>query len=126
MVASVRSVNLDNVKRLVEAVRIGDGFDMEKILRAASDIGGYAPETNPCYEADSRKEVADDSERFEWVARWLGLKEPEAEILFNLREQPYMPSDITRERLLAVLDAIGKGEPVDRDIWARNDPERNR
>ena len=40
MVASVRSVNLDNVKRLVEAVRIGDGFDMEKILRAASDIGG--------------------------------------------------------------------------------------
>ena len=37
-----------------------------------------------------------------------------------------MPSDITRERLLAVLDAIGKGELVDRDIWARNDPERNR
>ena len=126
MVASVRSVNLDNVKRLVEAVRIGDGFDMEKILRAASDIGGYAPETNPRYESNGRAGEADDIERFEWVARWLGLKEPEAEILFNLSEQPYMPSDITRERLLAVLDAIGKGEPVDRDIWARNDPERNR
>ena len=41
MTASVRSVNVDNVKRPVEAVRIGDGFDMEKILRAASDIGGY-------------------------------------------------------------------------------------
>ena len=46
MPASVRSVNVDNVKRLMEAVRIGDGFDMEKILRAASDIGGYGPETN--------------------------------------------------------------------------------
>ena len=57
MTASVRSVNLDNVKRLVEAVRIGDGFDMDKILRAASDIGGYAPETDPRYEPDCRKGV---------------------------------------------------------------------
>ena len=80
MTASVRSVNVDHVKRLVEAVRIGDGFDMEKILRAASDIGGYAPETNPRYEPDGRKEASDDIERFEWVARWLGLKEPEAEV----------------------------------------------
>ena len=55
-----------------------------------------------------------------------GLKEPEAEVLFNPGGQPYTPSDITREHLLAVLDAIGKGEPVDRNIWARNDPERNR
>ena len=46
MTASVRSVNVDSVNRLVEAVRIADGFDMEKILRAASDIGGYAPETD--------------------------------------------------------------------------------
>ena len=126
MTASVRSVNVDNVKRLAKAVRIGDGFDMDKILRAASDIGGYAPETNPRYESDGRKESSDDIERFEWVARWLGLKEPEAEILFNPGGQPYTPSDITRGHLLAVLDAIGKGEPVDRDIWARNDPERNR
>ncbi len=126
MTASARSVNVDNVKRLAEAVRIGDGFDMEKILRAASDIGGYAQETNPRYESDGRKESSDDIERFEWVARWLGLKEPEAEVLFNPGGQPYTPSDITREHLLAVLDAIGKGEPVDRDIWARNDPERNR
>ena len=126
MVASVRSVNVDNVKRLVEAVRIGDGFDMEKILRAASDIGGYAPETNPRYEPDGRAGESDDIERFEWVARWLGLKEPEVEILFNLSGQPYSLSDITREHLLAVLEAICEGEPVDRDIWARNDPERNR
>ena len=126
MAASVRSVNVDNVKRLVEAVRIWEGFDMVTILRAASDIGGYAPETNPRYESDGRKESPDDIERFEWVARWLGLKEPEAEVLFNPGGQPYTPSDVTREHLLAVLDAIGKGEPVDRDIWARNDPERNR
>ena len=126
MTASARRVNVDSVNRLVEAVRIADGFDMEKILRAASDIGGYAPETNPRYESDGRKESSDDTERFEWVARWLGLKEPEGEVLFNPGGQPYTPSDITREHLLAVLDAIGKGEPVDRDIWARNDPERNR
>ena len=126
MVASVRSVNVDNVKRLVEAVRIGDGFDMDKILRAASDIGGYASETNPRYEADDRAVESDDIERFEWVARWMGLKEPETEVLFNLSGQPYTPSDITREHLLAVLEAICEGEPVDRDIWARNDPERNR
>ena len=122
MAASVRSVNVDNVSRLVEAIRIGDGFDMEKILRAASDIGGYAPEMNPRYKPDGRKEASDDIERFEWVARWLGLKEPEAEILFNLSGQPYMSSDITREHLLAVLQAICEGEPVDPDIWARNDP----
>ena len=126
MTASVRSVNVDNVKRLVEAVRIGDGFDMEKILRAAPDIGGYAPETNPRYEPDGRKEASDDIERFEWVARWLGLKEPEAEVLFNPDGQPYTPSDITREHLLAVLEAICEGEPVDRNIWVRSDPERNR
>ena len=125
MVASVRSVNVDNVKRLVEAVRIGNGFDMEKILRAASDIGGYAPETNtrtnPMVGGES-----DDIERFEWVARWLGLKEPEAEVLFNLSGQPYSPFDISREHLLTVLEAICEREPADRDIWARNDPERNR
>ena len=123
MVASVRSVNVDNVKRLVKAVRIGDGFDMVKILRAASDIGGYAPETNPRYEPDGRKESSDDIERFEWVARWLGLKEPEAEVLFNPDGQPYTPSDVTREHLLAVLEVICEGEPADRDIWVRNAPE---
>ena len=32
MTASVRSVNVDSVNGMVEAVRIGDGFDMEKIL----------------------------------------------------------------------------------------------
>ena len=77
MTASVRSVSVDNVKRLAEAVRIADGFDMDKILRAASDIGGYAPETNPRYERDGRAGASDAIERFEWTARWLGLKEPE-------------------------------------------------
>ena len=125
MTASVRSVNVDSVNRLVEAIRIADGFDMEKILRAASDIGGYAPETDPRYEPNCRAEEPDDSERFACVSRWLGLKEPEAEVLFNLGGQ-YAPSEITREHLLAVLDAIGEGAPVDRDIWARNDPERKR
>ena len=69
MTASVRSVNVDNVNWATEAVRIGDGFDMEKILRAASDIGGYAPETNPHYEPDDRMGESDDIERFEWVSR---------------------------------------------------------
>ena len=126
MPASVRSVNVDNVKRLMEAVRIWEGFDMVKILRAASDIGGYAPETSPRYEPDGRKEAFNAIERFEWTARWLGLKEPEAEILFNLSGQPYTPSDITQEHLLAVLKAICGGDPVDRNIWVRNDPERTR
>ena len=78
MTSAVRSVNVGHVNRLVEAVRIGGEFSMEKLLRVASDIEGYTP------------------------------------------------SGITREHLLAVLEAIREGEPVDRDIWARNDPERNR
>ena len=73
-----------------------------------------------------RKEASDDIERFEWVARWLGLKEPEAEIQFNPGGQPYTHSDITREHLLTVLEAICEGAPVNRDIWVRNDPEQNR
>ena len=73
MAVSVRSVNVDNVKRLAEGVRIGDGFDIEKILRAASDIGGYAPDTNARYESAGRPGESDDIERFDWVARWLGL-----------------------------------------------------
>ena len=121
----MRSVNVGNVSQLVEAIRVGAVFDMEKILRVASDIGGYAPETNPRYEPDGRAVESDGIERFEWVARWLGLKEPEAEVLFNPGEQ-YARSDITREHLLAVLEAICEGEPVDRDIWVRYDPERNR
>ena len=97
---------------------------MEKLLRVASDIGGYTPETDSRYKPDGR--TGDDIERFEWVARWLGLKEPEAEVLFDLGGPRYTPSDITREHLLAVLEAIREGEPVDRDIWIKNDPERNR
>ena len=55
-----------------------------------------------------------------------GLKDPEAEVLFDLGKPLYTASDITRAHLLAVLEAIREGEPVDRDIWARNDPDRNR
>ena len=58
--------------------------------------------------------------------RWLGLKDPEVEALFDLGKPLYTPSGITREHLLAVLEAIRECEPVDRDIWARHDPDRDR
>ena len=99
---------------------------MGKFLRVASDIGGYSPETDPRYQPDGRTGEADDIERFQWVSRWLGLKEPEAEVLFDLGGPRYTPSGITQEHLLAVLEAIRQGEPVDRDIWVKNDPERDR
>ena len=126
MTSPVRSVNVDHVNRLMEAVRIGGGFEMEKFLRVASDIGGYVPETDPRYQPDGRAGTPDEIERFEWVSRWLGLKDPEAKVLFDPSQSLYTPSGIAREHLLAVLEAIRDGEPVDRDIWARNDPERNR
>ena len=125
MTSPVRSANVDHVDRLMEAVRIGGGFKMEKLLRVASDIGGYVPETDPRYQPDGRAGASDDIERFEWVARWLGLKDPEAEVLFDLGKPLYTPSGITRGHLLAVLEAIREGEPVDRDIWARHDPKRS-
>ena len=123
MTSPLRSVNVDHVNRLMEAVRIGGGFKMEKFLRVASDIGGYVPETDPRYQPDGRAGTPDDIERFEWVARWLGLKDPEAEVLFDLGKPLYTPSGITQEHLLAVLEAIRAGEPVKLDIWVRNDPE---
>ena len=126
MTSPVRSVNVDHVNRLMEAVCIGGEFEMEKFLRVASDIGGYVPETDPRYKPDGRAGASDEIEKFEWVSRWLGLKEPEAEVLFNLGRPLYTPSGITREHLLAVLEAICEGEPVDRDIWARHDPDRDR
>ena len=126
MTSPLRSVNVDHVNRLMEAVRIGGALDMEKFLRVASDIGGYAPETDPHYQPNSLPGKSDDIERLEWVSRWLGLKDPEAEVLFDLGKPLYTPSGITREHLLAVLEAIREGEPVDRDIWARHDPDRDR
>ena len=123
MASSVRSVNVDHVNRLAEAVRTGGELNMEKFLRVASDIGGYTPETDLRYKPNGQPDETDDVERFEWVSRWLGLKDPEAEALFDLGGPRYMPSDITREHLLAVLEAICQGEPVDLDIWVRNDPE---
>ena len=126
MTSPLRSVNVDHVSRLMEAVRIGGELDMEKFLRVASDIGGYAPETDPAHKPAGRVGASDEIERFEWVSRWLGLKDPEAKVLFDPGQPLYTPSGIAREYLLAVLEAIRDGEPVDRDIWARNDPERNR
>ena len=126
MTSPVRSVNVDHVSRLMEAVRIGGELDMEKFLRVASDIGGYVPETDLRYKTNGLPGESDDIERLEWVFRWLGLKDPEAEVLFNLGRPRYTPSGITREHLLAVLEAIRKGEPVDRNIWARHDPDRDR
>ena len=126
MTSSARSVNVDHVNRLAEAVRTGGELNMGKFLRVASDIGGYTPETDSRYKLDGWTGEADDIERFKWVSRWLGLKEPEAEVLFDLGGPRYLPSDITREHLLAVLEAICQGEPVDLDIWVRNDPEWER
>ena len=126
MTSPLRSVNVDHVNRLMEAVRIGGALDMEKFLRVASDIGGYAPETDPGHKPAGRVGASDDTVRFEWVSRWLGLKDPEAEVLFGLGKPRYTPSGITREHLLAVLEAIRECEPVDRDIWARHDPDRDR
>ena len=120
MTSPLRSVNVDHVNRLMEAVRIGGELDMEKFLRVASDIGGYVPETDLRYQPNGLPGASDDIERFEWVSRWLGLKDPEAEVLFGLGKPRYTPSGITREHLLAVLEAIREGEPVDRDIWARH------
>ena len=125
MTSPLRSVNVDHVNRLMEAVRIGGEFEMEKFLRVASDIGGYTPETDPRYQPDGRVGTSDEIERLEWVSRWLGLKDPEAEVLFDLGKPLYTPSGITREHLLAVLEAIREGDPVDRDIWIRHDPDRD-
>ena len=126
MTSPLRSVNIGHVNRLMEVVRIGGEFEMEKFLRIASDIGGYTPETDSRYQLDGRAGASDEIERFEWVSRWLGLKDPEAKVLFDPGQPLYTPSGIAREHLLAVLEAIRDGEPVDLDIWARNDPERNR
>ena len=126
MTSPLRSVNVDPVNQLMEAVRIGGEFELEKFLRVASDIGGYTPETDPYYPPDGLPGASDEIERLEWVARWLGLKDPEAEVLFDLGKPRYTASDITRAHLLAVLEAIREGEPVDRDIWARHDPARGR
>ena len=126
MTSPLRSVNVDHVNRLMEAVRIGGEFEMEKFLRIASDIGGYVPETGSRYKPNDLPGASDEIERFEWVSRWLGLKDPEAKVLFDPGQPLYTPSGIAREHLLAVLEAIRDGEPVDRDIWARNDPERDR
>ena len=38
LTSPLRSVNVDHVNRLMEAVRIGDELDMEKFLRVASDM----------------------------------------------------------------------------------------
>ena len=126
MTSPLRSVNVDHVNRLMEAVRIGGEFEMEKFLRIASDIGGYVPATGSRYKPNDLPGASDEIERFEWVFRWLGLKDPEAKVLFDPGQPLYTPSGIVREHLLAVLEAIRDGEPVDRDIWARNDPERDR
>ena len=126
MTSPLRSVNIGHVNRLMEAVRIGGEFEMEKFLRIASDIGGYVPETGSRYKPNDLPGASDEIERFEWVFRWLGLKDPEAKVLFDPGQPLYTPSGIAREHLLAVLEAIRDGEPVDLDIWARNDPERNR
>ena len=58
MTSSVRSVKMDNVNRLIEAVRSWGAFDMEKMLRAASDIAGYEPETDRRYRPAGRPGIS--------------------------------------------------------------------
>ena len=125
MTSPLRNVNVDHVNRLMEAVRAGGRLKMEKFLRVASDIGGYVPETGLRYKPNDLPGASDYIERLEWVARWMGLKDPEAEVLFDLGRPLYTPSGITREHLLAVLEAIREGDPVDRNIWVRHDPDRD-
>ena len=114
------------MNRLIEAVRSWGAFDVEKLLRVASDIAGCEPETDRRYRPAGLAGESEDIERLEWASRWLGLTEPEAEILFDLNGRPYTPSGITREHLPAILEAICKGEPVERGIWIRNDLARDR
>ena len=83
------------------------------------------PETGLRYKPNDLPGASDYIERLEWVARWMGLKDPEAEVLFDLGRPLYTPSGITREHLLAVLEAIREGDPVDRNIWVRHDPDRD-
>ena len=52
--SSARSMKVDNVNRLIEAVRSWDAFDMEKMLQVASDIAGYEPETDRRYRLAGR------------------------------------------------------------------------
>ena len=96
MTSPLRSVNIGHVNRLMEAVRIGAEFEMEKFLRIASDIGGYVPETGSRYKPNDLPGASDEIERFEWVSRWRGLKDPEVKVLFDLGQPLYTPSGITR------------------------------
>ena len=58
MTSSVRSVKMDNVHRLIEEVRSWVAFDMEKMLRVASDIAGYEPETDRRHRPASRAGIS--------------------------------------------------------------------
>ena len=124
MTSPVRSVNADHVNRLREAVRIGGKLDMEKFLRVASDIGGYTPETDSLYKPNGLPGASDEIERFEWVSRWLGLKDPEAQVLFDLGRPRYTPSAYHAGASAGRPGGNLQGDPVDRDIWVRNDPDR--
>ena len=75
MASSARSLKVDNVNRLIEAVRPWDAFDMEKMLRVASDIAGYEPETDRRYRPAGLVGESEDIERLECASRWLGLTE---------------------------------------------------
>ena len=89
-------------------------------------FGWHPTSQDTRYRPAGRAGGSDDIERLDWVSRCLDLTEPEAEVLFDLGGPTYTPSDITREHLLAILEAIREGEPVDRNIWVRSDPGRVR
>ena len=74
MASSVRSVNVDHVNRLAEAVRTGGELNMEKFLRVASDMGGYTPETDLRYKPNGQTDETDEIERLEWVSPVAGFE----------------------------------------------------
>ena len=63
MTSPLRSVNIGHVNRLMEAVRIGGEFEVEKFLRIASDIGGDVPETGSRYKPNDLPGASDEIER---------------------------------------------------------------
>ena len=109
MAASVRNVTVDNVSGWWKRSESRTDLTWTKSLgRHPISEDTHLKRTRATNLMVGRKCLT-ISERFEWVARWLGLKEPEAEVLFNPGGLPYRPSDITREHLLAVLEAICEG-----------------
>ena len=127
MTSSARSVNVDSVHQLAEAVRTGGGLTIGKFLRVASAIGGYTPETDPRYPPDGRTGETDDIERFQWVSRWLGLKEPGvlvSPVRERLQEPRVIPARGHAERTTHQLHTVRVSIRLD-ELVLRTDSPRD-